>query len=110
MNMVETVAKAIFNASVQNSGRNILWHDAGWPAERVREEARACARAAIAAMREPTQDMIDAADDLNGSALFYKHYATCQDHWAAMIDTALHGPVPATADPIGFDLPQGERE
>jgi hypothetical protein len=68
------------------------------------------ARAAIAAMREPTQDMIDAADDLNGSALFYKHYATCQDHWAAMIDTALHGPVPATADPIGFDLPQGERE
>jgi hypothetical protein len=59
------------------------------------------ARAAIAAMREPTEEMVDAG---------YLADESATGTWQAMIDTAIHGPVPATADPIGFDLPQGEME
>ena len=47
---VEVVARAIFNASLKSVGRSVLWtaEDVSWPAETIRDEARNCARAAIA--------------------------------------------------------------
>lgn len=54
---VERVARAIFNASMKSVGRTVLWtDDASWPEERIRDEARQCARAAIAAMQEVDED------------------------------------------------------
>jgi hypothetical protein len=82
--MVDRVAKAI-------DGR---WNQGAMTSKEL-------ARVAIAAMREPTEEMLAAAYDPSDPLI---------DTWQAMIDTAIHGPVPATADPIGFDLPQGERE
>jgi hypothetical protein len=84
MTMVEKVAQAILNASVQSAGRSVLWtdDDTSWPAERIREEARACARAAIAAMREPTEAMVDAGWNASqGQGCFLE--------WQAMVDAAL---------------------
>lgn len=48
---IERVARAIFNASLKSVGRQVLWtaDDASWPAEHTRDEARQCARAAMAA-------------------------------------------------------------
>lgn len=50
--MVEQVARAIFNASIKNAGRSIEWSD-DWPDERIKSEAMLCARAAIEAMPAP---------------------------------------------------------
>jgi hypothetical protein len=49
---VEVVARAIFNASLKSVGRSVLWtaEDVSWPTETIRDEARQCARAAIAAV------------------------------------------------------------
>lgn len=44
----ERVAMAIFNASVKSAGRSVLWdRNDGWPSESIRDEARACADAAL---------------------------------------------------------------
>ena len=68
--MIDRVAAAIFDEFDQESDYGD--GESGWryTAEDVRDEWRAIARAAIAAMREPTAEMVEAADQ-------------------AMIDTAL---------------------
>ena len=49
------------------------------------------ARAAIAAMREPTEGMIEAAEREDGGDPYaeFDSRATGTDHWHAMIDAAL---------------------
>lgn len=96
--MVERVAKAIWLC--RNTGAN----DADWADERevARKghrntdvhEALWEARAAVKAMREPTEGMVKAAD--NAGALDWSPEpgegldGVCwNDAWAAMIDTAL---------------------
>lgn len=83
--MIECVARAIFNADLQSVGRTVLWtDDPSWPSEQVREAARRGARAAIAAMREPNSFMLHAAGDM---AEIGERHSTAV--WIAMIDAAL---------------------
>ena len=61
-----------------------------------REEARA----AIAAMREPTEAMVDAGYACDGTTT-YDATAFCETHWRAMIDAALAegaGPEPVAVE------------
>ena len=75
--MIERVARAIVGVTDQE------WEDEN---EAWREFYRAIARAAIAAMREPSETMVDAAwaswEDPEGSKGFV-------GAWQAMIDIAL---------------------
>lgn len=73
--MVERVAKAICESSGQS------WESAG---DGYREICDGFARAAIEAMREPTEDMQEAADM---DRTYYGHIAT--NNWRAMISAAL---------------------
>jgi hypothetical protein len=86
--MVERVAKVLRDN-----------FDPGWE-----PDFQEMARDAIKAMREPTDEMIWAAEQTHSEEL------AARFAWQSMIDVAIHGPAPATADPIGFDLPQGEKE
>lgn len=79
--MIERVAQAI--ALAGNGG---TWDD--WYNDEQREFHRKRARAAIEAMREPTNAMEDAADDCDGGTV-YDDRASGNTHWAAMIDAAL---------------------
>jgi hypothetical protein len=87
--MIERVAKAI-------EGR---WHHGAINSQEL-------ARVAIAAMREPTDEMVATVLKLDPEV----YELDVRNTWDRMIDAAIHGPVPATADPVGFDLPQGEME
>ncbi len=92
MNMVERVAKAL-------EGR---WHQGAI-------NSRELAHLAISAMREPTEEMMQ-----DGRGMFAERVDInwagdsdpARDIWQAMIDATTHSTIPATADPIGFDLPQ----
>lgn len=78
--MVEKVASGMLGCPVQNL-----------PNKEDRAYWRRNARAAIEAMREPTEAMISSAYDLDyigGSS----ERASAGDHWAAMIDAALSPP------------------
>lgn len=75
--MLERVARALFKTEWDNKGHS--WemeaaHHAYW-----REQARA----AIAAMREPTEDMCMIGEDLG------EVHAAAAQIWRAMIDAAL---------------------
>ncbi len=69
--MVERVARALFLAEHPT---------AEWSAGRARMKWFALAEAAIAEMREPTEAMIEAADN---------RWISCGDLWVKMIDAAL---------------------
>ena len=87
--MVERVARAMASKlSEQQLGSDPPWHD-----PEFRQNAIEVARAAIEAMREPTNEMICAADNLSSEI------STADDRisvpaspemtWPAMIDEAL---------------------
>ena len=92
--MVERVARAICETS--DPGGVVDWHE--WVDE---------ARAAISAMREPTQAMLDAADLAEKAHLAAGgDPETCADHadvWRAMIDEARAGRVIAEDRSVGAD-------
>jgi hypothetical protein len=82
--MVERVAIAMYDAegfqrAIYKSGAE------GWPHDRedVRDRYRKIARAAIAAMREPTNEMLDASGEVDEG--WGRNHAI----WRAMIDKAL---------------------
>ncbi|HLX18470.1 MAG TPA: hypothetical protein VKS24_25055 [Bradyrhizobium sp.] len=84
--MVERVAEAIYKTDPVGVRP---WQDA--PISN-RDDCLACARAAIAAMREPTEAMVEA-----GEAEMYEHHEKPEDWtlentktaWMMMIDAAL---------------------
>jgi limonene-1,2-epoxide hydrolase len=82
--MVERVARAIFNeqflpADVKNGTADRKWIE--WPVDKIHAERRAIA--AIAAMREPTSDMIKAM----GERQCWEEFGV--QKWTAMINAAL---------------------
>ena len=89
MTKVEEVAKALFQAEYGPDQE---------PGEGEMELMHRLARAAIAAMREPTEEMIYHKDNENLRRSIIGIYT-------AMIDGALSSSVPATSDPSGLDLP-----
>lgn len=105
--VVDRVAEAICDAGAQSKHK--LWahflEDAAGGDKLALEiiaQRRLEARLAIAAMREPTRDMLawgEACDD------FETGCASAHEHWTAMIDAALSESVPASASPSGIDLP-----
>lgn len=87
IDMVEEVAKAMWDvrrANANNAGVELeFWGDGAVPkANGIMDEARA----AIEAMREPTDRMICAVLDLHDSA---PKTFRVSDDWHAMIDAAL---------------------
>lgn len=82
--MVERVAKALF----QWQHGHDRWDEAE---PDVREDACEAARAAIEAMREPTEAMCDAADALDRVEAGVLRTEVPFDAWIAMIDEALKG-------------------
>lgn len=89
MTMIERVAKAIYEASPFKMTEG--------PYERqsdlYKRNCRLLARAAIKAMREPTDAMVDVMNDvvIDGPAYvdFYPSMADCASLWTAAIDAAL---------------------
>ncbi len=73
--MIERVAKAIYDRTLEDD----QLADYGLPMA----DAITCAKAAIEAMREPTQDMLNA-----GKAIM-TDYDDSLECWQAMIDEAL---------------------
>lgn len=97
MSIIERVAKEIFYQSRSMKG----WDDSS---ESYRDKFRTMARAAIFALREPTEEMVDGADDAfhetlqwyNGynerSRISPRSYASApfsEAIWRSMIDSAL---------------------
>lgn len=88
--MVERVAKAIHNSEYNGDG-NFHWR------EETADIYRRAARAALTAMREPTQEMLYAAMNANershnmwpGGESGPAIDADGQEYWRAMIDAAL---------------------
>ena len=88
MNKLEQVVKAIVRSDVLVTEHGRKHIDENWPKgwEDERDDALPQARAAIAAMREPTEEMLD--------ALTVRHRREVQRHeigkdYTAMIDAAL---------------------
>jgi hypothetical protein len=88
MNMAEKVARALFDAMQAHKGPDPEWPRKPFVQGEVEDamidgsfDLRAIARAAIDAMREPTEEMVMAARVRTGSV------AT----WHAMIDAAIKG-------------------
>lgn len=85
--MVEGVARAIYEAT----GPSLSWEHVATPRKRCRDQARA----AIAAMREPTEAMRAAQDDCLKSELGGLHDSAYwsegwpKELWTSMIDAAL---------------------
>ena len=88
--MIERVARAIFTeANAASSGYGEWCTD---------DMANAAARAAIEAMREPTEAMIDAGDDICPIARGTESHKMSggvvpEDYWRAMIDAVLSPPL-----------------
>jgi hypothetical protein len=93
--MIERVAKALY--ARRPNGQGIpggQWHVDPWEkiGDAMQAEHRAAARAAIGAMREPTEGMHDA-----GAVAYYRHnkkdeylaYGLADEMFSAMIDAAL---------------------
>lgn len=91
--MIERVARAIYETKV-NPPTKITAHRGEWPKPDkwedlppiLRHEWVDCARAAIAAMREPTEAMKEA------SSRYCQECADSLDAWHAGIDAALKEP------------------
>ena len=97
--MVERVARAVFeaiphqDARVKDKVRYFTWESYCEEAPTFAEQIRGQARAAIAAMREPTNTMVAAALDANLD-IYWGYYADERPGgpdgpWRAMIDAAL---------------------
>ena len=82
MNMIERVARALFQRDVDEDVCDGTWEDN----ETLHESFRADARAAILAMREPIEAMCDAGNDA------WPSYIDCDSAsvYRAMIDAALN--------------------
>lgn len=81
--MVERVAKAIF---ISLYDAEEYWPDRVGQADLwIADDFRRCTRAAIAAMREPTEPMIDAFS----ASHIYDQRDLVRKHWRAMINEAL---------------------
>lgn len=78
--MVERVAVAIYSKHLGSSGHP--WNDVP---DEFREGMKILARAAIAAMRDPTEAMLLAGGDLNSMG----DYPSPGISWERMIDEAL---------------------
>lgn len=85
MDMIEKVAKAIFDAMDVTDGLDS-------------SSADRYARAAIEAMREPTQEMVEAGQEVNNllpedrdppNAFLFLSHDEMTEAWQAMIDAAL---------------------
>jgi hypothetical protein len=83
--MIERVARALW---VQHTGRGDWWDDPSYAAltEETRNGYRGFARAAIAAMREPSQAMIEAGGKV---VLHIGDHRSSADVWRAMIDEVM---------------------
>lgn len=80
--MIERVARALYDA--QSDDGDWLMHESGGP---VRTEYRAMARAAIEALREPTNAMCF----VNGPGDQHNYAdAAARETWRKMIDAALN--------------------
>ncbi len=79
--MIERVAKAIEGANITSSdGSHSMKFSTPWE---IADNYRRIARAAIEAMREPTEKMVDTG---NECCDYFKH---ARQTWGAMIDAAL---------------------
>lgn len=93
--LIEAIARGIFNASRRAIGGQVTWNDE-WPDQTTKDEARACARAALLAIEQsgthvvasimPTPDMVEAGmeamvRDLGDSANAPPSYIV----WRAML-------------------------
>lgn len=89
--MVERVARALSKVPVRDMA------DPGGELDGLR--LREAARAAIEAMREPTEDMYDG---LNASTSFayYMHFAEFKYCYGKTIDAALASPTPSSPDSV----------
>ena len=90
--MIERVAKAIYDAHVSRQPRPADWLSwgeliaQGHQGRHRVEDTRALARAAIEAMREPSEAMIDAGYEYKGRG------NTTEAVWRAMVAAALQEP------------------
>lgn len=86
--MIERVAKAIYDANPE--AQRFTWSYAD---SFLKEQARRMGRAAIEAMREPTEDMLNAkAENVLGtveSINSYLDYHSAEQIWRSMIDEIL---------------------
>ena len=86
--LIESVARALYETE---TGRSDWGEETEWMDGRQRAYWCDMARAAILAMREPTQEMLNEPVPLSGGGTECD-YATEEDrrdHWQAMIDVAL---------------------
>ena len=84
MDMIERVARAVKNANVNGSKYDLTDH-----------YAEAIARAAIEAMREPTEDMVESGAWKTGTAQYCEHLVPralneARDVFNTMIEHALN--------------------
>lgn len=84
--MVERVARVIWDARISVGGGPPLCPEAAW--------CRKTARSVIAAMREPTDAMVKAAEATETDYAIGEGHASCKEHWRAMIDGALKESTP----------------
>lgn len=91
--MVERVARAIWGA-FRVWGPPIRSDKPAWEYLGESNQHLACemARGAIAAMREPTEAMVDAGRAKDDRTTPYVQAEECEVHWCAMIDAALKEP------------------
>lgn len=85
--MVERVARAMWLDQIMHDGfpsPHPTWEEMK-EGNHIKELVRSNARAAIAAMREPTSEMRLAGDRLGG----FRNDANAAERWRAMIDVAL---------------------
>lgn len=80
--MIERVAMAMYSSTGLEFGLQEEWKDRH---DKAKDEWRHLARAAIAAMREPTETMIDAGSKEQRNILS----KPIEGIWAAIIDAAL---------------------
>ncbi len=84
--MVRRVLDAIHAAGIESAKRHYYWSDV------LIEDGDAIARAAIAAMREPTPEMQRQWDEQEEHTGFQSNCPMCGGHlkgWQIMIDAAL---------------------
>ena len=86
---IERVAKAMHDADWRQQIGTNDGAPRSWETNPQQEWWRTMARAAIAAMREPTAAMINAGGDAMPAAEGYDLHADCVRPWRAMIDAVL---------------------
>jgi hypothetical protein len=90
--MVERVARALQRDDFETANEaDAVWNDQSEP-DPYKESYRSSARAAIAAMREPTALMLFVARKMEADNEHRWVKAVGHDYWEAMIDAALAEP------------------